>query len=510
MKKNKVILIMPGEIGLYLKDRLPAPIFKLMRPFFNKILKMPVVIPLALLTLGAYFKRAGFDPVIIDARVEDPIERLVKELDDRVVYVGFSALTGSHVKYSLMIADHVRKVRPNIPLVWGGVHVTLVPEQSLRTSDLVDVVVRGEGEITGVELAQALSEGMPLEGLLGIGYKDKTTGNVVLNEERPFFPFTEQLDIDYSLVDMERYDNNVFLYQSERGCPHRCSFCDVLVVHKRTFRKKTGEQVLEDLKRIHEKFKPGKVVFVDDCFFADFKRARIVIDGLIKMNLNMKWHASCRAQYFSKTDVDFWKYAKQSGLDEVYVGTESGSQEILDYINKDCTLEDILNGAEQIDKAGIIFMTNLMCGFPKETIEDVNKSLDFVDKLRNGWPKTMQVGKIFLYAACPGTPLHFQVVAAGFKPPRTLYGWGQFRIGHRSHTEWHPNVDYLWAVSVCSMYGHKFRLLHSIPRLKRLNIPGFTRDLLGHLAYYRWKYRYFKYPFDLKLIQLIDDIFYSW
>ncbi|MDQ7837066.1 MAG: radical SAM protein [Thermodesulfobacteriota bacterium] len=507
-KAQKIILIMPGEIGLYLKDKLPPLIYKATRDIFSRLLQKKVTLPLSVLALAPYLQKAGFEPVIIDGRVEDSIKRLNEELDDKVVFVGISCLTGSSVFFGLQCAQHVRKVNPKIPIVFGGVHVTLTPEQSLRTSEFVDIVVRGEGEHTAAELAKCLTDGGDLSKVDGVSYKKD--GEIIHNQDRPFFSFNDQLEFDYSLLNMDNYDLSRFLYQSERGCPHRCQFCDVLVVHRRTFRKKSAEMVLKDMKGIYDKYKPDKLILVDDCFFADFKRATAVIEGLIGMKLDMKWHASCRAQYFRRTTVDFWKRAKESGLVEVYVGVESGSQKILDYIKKDCTIGDIKSGVEQINEAGLTFMTNLMCGFPGEEKRDVELSMDIIDKLRNGYPETVQLGKIFLYAPCPGTPLHKKVVEAGFDPPKTLYDWGQFRIGHRSHTEWHPLVDYLWAVSVCSHRGVPFSWKTARQRLKRLNIPGVVRDMLGHIAWYRWKHRYFKYPLDVKIIDSIDRFFYLW
>lgn len=508
MKKNKIILIMPGEIGLYLKDKLPPLLYKATKRGFARLLQKKVTLPLSILCLIPYLKRAGYEVVAIDGRVEDSLQRLTQEVDESVLYVGISCLTGSSIFFGLCCAEHIRKLNPRVPLVWGGVHVTLTPDQSLRTSEFVDIVVRGEGEFACVELADYLSQGGGLSGVLGISYKQN--GEIFHNEDRPFMDFDEQLPFDYDVLNMAYYDLDRFLYQSERGCPHRCQFCDVLVVHRRSFRKKSAEKVLKDIKGISDSYKPKKLILVDDCFFASTERANTVIQGLIDMNLDMEWHASCRAQYFRRYNTDYWKWAKKSKLCELYVGSESGSQKILDYIKKDCKLEDIYEGVQQVHDAGMIFMTNLMCGFPVEEKKDLDLSMDLVDKLRSTYPETVQLGKIFLYAPCPGTPMHYSVVEAGFTPPATLYDWGQFRIGHRSHTEWHPLVDYLWAVSVCSHRGLPFDWSITRQRFKRLNFPGILRDLLGHIAYIRWKKRYFKYPVDLKIIDLIDRTFYLW
>ncbi|MBU0672102.1 MAG: B12-binding domain-containing radical SAM protein, partial [Candidatus Margulisbacteria bacterium] len=342
MKRNKIILIMPGRVGLYLRDKLPPLFYYLTKNLFTWLISKRVTIPLAILSLVSYLKQGGFNVVVIDGRVEDALKRLEHELNDDVLYVGISILTGQHITYGLYCAEKVRKYNKAIPIVWGGVHATLTAEQTLSTCSLADIVVRGEGEITIVELSKALHDGTDLSKVIGISYKKND--QILHNEDRPFMDFNSQLDIDYSSLDPKYYQFDNFTYQSERGCPHRCEFCDVLVMHRRSFRKKSGERVLQELKSINDLFHPSRIAFVDDCFFADFKRANVIIDGLIKAKMGFKWHASCRAQYFKKTDAEFWKKAKSSGLSEVYVGVESGSQKILDYIKKDCTVEDILNG----------------------------------------------------------------------------------------------------------------------------------------------------------------------
>ena len=508
MKKNKIILICPGEMGLYLKDKLPPLLFKLTKNIFLKLLKKKVTIPLSILGVGTYLKQEGFEVVLIDGRVEDSIERLRQELNNNILFVGISALTGSSITFGLFCADYIRKRDSKIPIVWGGVHVTLTPEQSLATSNLVDIVVKGEGEITGVELAKALQNNADLSNVCGISYK--LNEKIYHNPDRLFMNFDEELELDYGMLNMDYYDMDRFLYQSERGCPHRCEFCDVLVVHRRKFRQKSAESVLRDLERINRLFRPQKIVFVDDCFFADFKRADKIVECLIEGKMDMQWHASCRASYFRKTNVDFWKKAKKSGLAEVYVGIESGSPKMLDYIKKDCTIEDILNGAKQIAEADILFMTNLLFGFPGETEEDIQMSLDLVKYLRKTYGKNMQLGRIFLYGPCPSTPMFFKVVKAGFVPPQTLNGWGKFRIGDPENLKWHPLFDYLSAVAICSHQGKPFDWRISLKRLRRINIPGIIIDFLGHLAWLRWENNYFKYPFDLKLIQLLEKYFYLW
>jgi radical SAM superfamily enzyme YgiQ (UPF0313 family) len=506
--KNKIILIYPGPLGLYLKNDLPSFILDnpVSKRFLSYILNRKVTLPLSILCLHSYLKKEGFTVVLIDGRVEDSLTRLKEELNNDVLYVGISALTGNMIHYGLFCAEYVRHYDPGIPIVWGGVHVTIATQESMSTSELIDIAVRGEGEITAVELAKALQNSFDLSEVLGISYKKD--GNIHHNPDRPFMDFDTQLEIDYDVLPLGRYDTkDTLLYQSERGCPHRCAFCDVVIVHRGKFRQKKAETVLRDFEKIHAKLSPRRIQLVDDCFFTDLKRAKVIIDGLIDRDLGIQWHASCRAQYFRKTDVEFWQHAKKSKLDDLYVGGESGSQKILDYIKKDCTVEDILNAAKQANEAGIELWTNFMCGFPEERAEDVEKTIGLIDFLNSTYK--MRIGAIFLYAPCPGTPMHRKVVEAGYVPPKTFAEWGRFIIGDRSHTSWHPLINYISAVTLCSKWGRKFDFKKSFGRLRRFNIPGILMDVLGQFAYIRWKNRKFSYSYDLKLLRALNRFFYQ-
>lgn len=509
--KNKIILIYPGPVGVYLDGKLPSILSKqkVIQNIVNRALIRPVVLPLSTLTLIPYLAKEGFEVVHIDGRVEDSIKKLGEELDDNVLFVGISALTGNMIRYGLRYAKYIRAYNPDMTIVWGGVHVTLSPQQALETSEYVDIVVRGEGEHTIVELAKTLQSGGGLSGVLGISYKDH--GGVHHNDHRPFMEFDKQLDLNYDILSLEKYDTkDTLLYQSERGCPHRCVFCDVVVVHRKKTRKKSAQNVLKDFEYLANKFKPGKIHLVDDCFFFDLNWASEIIEGLIKKNLNINWQASCRAQYFNRTDVNYWKRARESGLDELYVGVESGSQRMLDYMKKDCTIDDIYNAVDQTTEAGILFASNFMSGFPGESQEDVFKTIEMMDALNTRYGDKVLINTINLYAPCPGTPLHDEVVKAGFKPPETFEEWGSFLIGDRMHSYWHPLIDYISAASLCAKWGRRFDLKKSIKRLRRFNVPGIMLDLLGHNAHRKWKKRKFNYSYDLKAIRKLYGFFYDW
>ncbi len=177
MNKGTVLLVYPGG--------------------FNSVFPE---IPLPLVYLAWALRRASYEVEILDTRIHsfDQMSR------DDYLFVGISSMTGPMIRDGLRFARHVRERNPKIPIVWGGIHVTLLPEQSLE-NDLVDIVVRGEGELTVVELAGALAAGGALSKVRGISYKQD--GVVRSNPDREFMDM-DQIDIElpYDLLEMEKYE----------------------------------------------------------------------------------------------------------------------------------------------------------------------------------------------------------------------------------------------------------------------------------------------------------------
>lgn len=173
-------------------------------------------VPLALLHIAASLKQDAFSVRILDMRLEDYRHVQV----GNPVFVGISCMSGLQIKYALEFARCVRMQNPSCPLVWGGVHPTLLPEQTAR-NDFVDIVVRGEGELIVKDLAIALALNRPLDDVAGITYsingsiKSNSDGKVIDLDSIPIV-------LPYELLQMDKYPSfksGRFHVQTSRGCP---------------------------------------------------------------------------------------------------------------------------------------------------------------------------------------------------------------------------------------------------------------------------------------------------
>ena len=177
--------------------------------------------PLSLLSICPNLEHAGYAPIIIDTRVEpDYEEKIKKELPDSL-FIGITSMTGLQIQYALEIATFIRKLDPKKIIVWGGIHATILPEQTLR-DPRVDIVVTGEGEEVVVELADCLSSNGVLRTVKGIYFHDEQ-GDVVFTGKRAFLDMNKVEMPSWHLVDVSRYSE--IGVQAARGCPFRCRFC---------------------------------------------------------------------------------------------------------------------------------------------------------------------------------------------------------------------------------------------------------------------------------------------
>src|SRR3989442_1052139 len=460
------------------------------------------LLPLSHLCIAEPLRQAGYNPVILDQRVEsDPIG-VMRAVRDDVLWVGFSTLTGNTITYGFRLAEIVRQEIPTSPLVWGGVHPTLITEQTLG-DPRVDIIVRREGEATVGPLSDCIASGDDLSKVLGISFKRH--GHQTHTPDRPYIDFDNAPRIPYELLNLKKYDlSKYFNYQSSRGCPWRCSFCDVIAFHGRSFRAKSPERILRDLEEIVKFCDPEVVDFTEDFVFNKPRRMEEVAQGIIDRGFGFKWKANCRADFMARFDQKYLDLMKRSGCCEIYVGVESGSANVLKLILKDIKVEQIRKATRNLADAGILMTCNFLIGFPGETMEDIWETIRMYDELRDAYGDNTAIGGILLYAPYPGSEMYHRVIKEGFKPPASFDEWGKFVLNDVKHTRmWYPKdrISFIQAVSQATRHGLERPPLRTIlGALARVKLYEAGRLSLRLAAYYRWKYKFFRFPVDAKLM----------
>ncbi len=454
-------------------------------------------VPLALLHIAASLQQEGYAVRILDMRLQD--YRQIKIGDP--LFIGITCMSGLQIKYALEFACSAKTQNPSCPLVWGGVHPTLLPQQT-ASNPLVDVVVRGEGELIIKDLANALASGQPLNNVAGVTYrvgaevKSNPDGEVIDLDQIP-------IELPYNLLEMERYPSvksGRFHIQTSRGCPHRCGFCYNTQFNKKRWRGKSAKRVLDEIDYILKRFPNVKIIDpIDDNVFVDQQRVREICQGILDRKLDVRWRANCRFDYLSTYDREFLGLLERAGCVELDFGGESGSSRLQELICKDVTADQMLQSVSNLKAWAptIEPYVSWMSGLPGETDQDLNQTFDLMDKMTEVNPKTQHYG-IFVYTPFP-SPLT-QILPPGYTPPQTLEEWGSIHVFHFD-PPWHSKkqVAKLHTISAVSRLA-----FYPQERIKERDFAFKTAyTIMNKIEKYRWKHRSFSFPIELKIADAV-------
>lgn len=457
--------------------------------------------PNAFLPLAAVLLKHGHKVRIVDEQFEDYAKLRLGDFD----CVGISTLTGPQISNALKIAKWVRKKTPLMPIIWGGVHSSLMPEQTAK-NEYVDVVVRGEGEETLLELIECLEANRDISNIKGITYRKD--GTIYSTPEREYIDMNGLPFLPYELLSsFHRYSNvrrKILYLQTSRGCPHKCGFCYAQAVHKRRWRAMSPTRVVEEIKYVHERFKPDMIGMVDDEFFVNQKRVEEICRGIINAGLKIKWSSSGRYDYACKYDNDFFKLLKESGCAAVSFGGESGSPMVLKSINKGITVEQMKITVAKFKENGVYSTVNFMAGFPNESIEDILKTFDLIDGL-TAIDSNLMVNSISIYTPFPNTPLYQDGLEHGFKEPNTLEEWGNYFYNDVNNLPWlsRPTRSLLKTISfLTECEFNRVGVFKSARLFEDSWIKKTAYRILSRLAKIRWRHRFFSFPIEWRVLAL--------
>jgi anaerobic magnesium-protoporphyrin IX monomethyl ester cyclase len=474
--------------------------------------EMAARLPLSIMYVAAALKKGGYAPKIIDTRIEP-----LSGLDDRdLIYVGITSMSGSQITHGLEVAKQIRAQRPELPIVWGGLHPSMLPEQTIE-NEFVDIVVRQEGEETAVELAHALKNHLPLANVKGITFKDR--GKIVNTTDRAFINLDTIGNLDYGLVKLDKYLDvrDYFSYHSSRGCPHQCIFCHNQCYNKLSWRKKSSKVVVKEMRYLIEDFGIKSFVFHEDNFFVSKERVREICSAIVENGWKINWTAQDRVDYFAGYDEAFISLLKESGCDHIFFGGESGSQKILDYVKKGITLNQTIEAVKKCKQIGITPQISFVIGWPEESWEDLCETLDFVDRLRS-IHDGVEINNLFILGIFPGTPMYDIAKALGAKEYRSLEEWGSWRLD-RSDLPWISKSYRLELTAVSNIVRFNFihqKLCSTTPDVKKARLAGnsivvVAYEILHYIfnisARYRWQRRWFKHPYEWLLWGFVKDKF---
>src|SRR5271156_1268688 len=387
--------------------------------------------PLALLAIGSVFDPAIYEVVIVDARIDPDAERTVLAHIGEAVCLGVTVLTGAPISDALAISRAAKRARPELTVVWGGWHPSMFSRECLSESS-VDVTVRGQGEEAFAEIVQRLSQGRSLDGCAGCTVR-LADGTIQENAARPLAQVDKFRAHDYGLIPVERYyqlkGKRQLDYISSQGCNFRCAFCSDPFVYGRKWVGLEPVRMAMRLKELWDRYQFDDVNFQDETFFTKAARVEALADRIVQSGMKITWAATMRADQGVRLPPAVWERCKQSGLRRLLVGVESGSNEVLKRIRKDIKIEQVYETGETMLKYGIAGHFPFIVGFPDESDESVQASLDCAKKLRAMSPDFLT--PIYYFKPYPGSALVIEAVERGYRLPETLAAWEKFELIER-------------------------------------------------------------------------------
>jgi anaerobic magnesium-protoporphyrin IX monomethyl ester cyclase len=464
--------------------------------------------PFGILYLASALEKHGFKVQLFhEIATPENLHSIKKAvMESKPLLCGFSSFSGPTLIPSLKLTRQI-KAAMDVPIVWGGLHATMEPQQTLEHT-AIDYVILNEGEETLVELAQATAAGQTapedLAAIRNLAFREKS--EVRVTEPRPFIEDLDPYFPAWHLLPIEGYfyQGKFFLsdfgsllpgdkiapFLTSRGCPWRCGYCYNQFVNKRRFRAHSAQKVIEEIKRLKLEHRITAVVFEDDNLFTDRKRAMEIVT-----RINLPWSSSLRANNIADWGDDFVRDLKQTGCVELRIGAESGSDNVLDLMHKDQKVEQIRRSVDLCRTHGIRALLNFMLGIPGETWKEMKTTLNLMDELE-ALGDDVVVNGPSLYFPWPGTRLFDEAVEQGFQPPQRLEDWA-IGWGHRQ-----PLAPY---VDKRARFVGFYRILAFRKDVDSLRFPLFAK-MLRWVARKRWERRLFRFPVDYYLPNLIYQL----
>lgn len=488
----------PVTCNTFLETKMSNKKVLLIRP--NNVYNYNNYPSLGLVCIGSALKQHGYQPTMLNCSLyENYLDEIKQHLDD-CLFVGVSMIT-SECPDSYRVIEFIKK-NSNVPIVVGGWHCTLFPEQ-MASSDLIDAVICGEGEEHIVEFAKTIEAGhKPLNKI----YQKR----LLDIETLPAPDYSIDPDIDNfiqnyltdKLVEYVKLPMRWLPYESSRGCPSLCAFCINVVADNRRYRKKSPEKVLDEIENIIKKYKLTHLKFIDDNFFVDIKRVRAIAQGMIDRKIDVTWDAECRCDYFNDNMINDETLAlcKKAGLNQLTLGVESGSLRTLGLMKKGITPQQAENAIIKCNDHGVLARSSFMIEVPGETIDDIHQTVDFISRMRKYPYFTCGIGTFRPYPKCEFTETLLQQGAID-SPPDTFLGWTQKDIidlytASEFLRPWQVNGEY--SRDVCFYINMESSVRLGNHQLKN-PIDKLINNCFKQTAKIRNRLKFYKYPIDKNL-----------
>ena len=459
------------------------------------------ILPLALLALAA---RLDVPWVLIDGNLVDDPTTALQALAREAHVLAITVMPGPQLQQAYRVSKALKASHPSLRIVWGG----YFPTQHWNitaSSHVVDVAVRGHGDLLFGALLDALRTGSPLDEISGLAWKKDAS--VATTGVAPVPHPAQARPLPLQQIDAERYIRNTFLgsrtlgHHSSYGCPFFCNFCAVVNMDSGKWRALDATTLIDDVREYRTKYQVNAVEFYDNNFFVHERRTVEFAEGI--RGLGMQWWGEGRVDRLLGYSDASLAACRASGLRMVFLGAESGSAETLARMDKGGTLrpEHTLELAARLRDFDIIPEFSFVLGNPPDPEADVSHTLDFVRRVKAIHPAAEIILYLYTPEPVPGG-LSDAARTAGFAYPSSLEAWldaeqDGFSQRRSRLLPW-INQDLRRRVRDFERVLNAYYPTRTDQRLTRVR-----RTLLRGASAWRWRLRRYEYPFELRALQRV-------
>lgn len=340
-----------------------------------------ISMPIGISYIAAYLLKNNENVKIMDclanAYTKEEFQKFIKDYNPDLI--GITTTTPT-IYNALLIAEEIKKIKPEIKIIMGGPHVAALPKESLENEN-IDVICNGEGEEVMIELINALKSNRPLNGITGIHYKENE--KIINTGLRPLiknlndlpFPARELLDMNLYRISAtrKRTMGRADIIVTSRGCPYKCNFCSKAVFGQ-SVRYRNPENVIAEVEEVINKYNIKEIQFVDDTLTVNHEHIMKICELILKKNLKFTW--GCHSRVNNITD-EMFAIMRRAGCRELAFGVESGNQEVLNAIGKRITLEEVRNAVKLCQKNKMLAICGFIIGHIQDTEKTVMETIDF-------------------------------------------------------------------------------------------------------------------------------------
>lgn len=358
--------------------------------------------PIGIMYLASAVRENNHQAEIVDLQVES-LDDFNKKMDDfKPDVVGITSRTPTYGN-ALKMACYVKNHYSEIDVVFGGVHVSSMPEKCVK-EEHVDYVIVGEGENSLPKLLDCI-EGNKKEFINGVLYTED--GEVKGNTDSERVNDLDQLPLPaYDLVDInvyKKYNKGITVIAS-RGCPYNCNFCAVDVVFEEHVRRRSTDDVLNEIKMLNRKYDIERFAFIDDTFTLNRDWVINLCKKIVAEDLKLDWWCNTRVD---TVDKEILSWMKKAGCREVSYGFESGNKETLNYINKGIDVKEMLQAVKFTRDIGMSVTGYFIINFPNETKTEILRTFKLASEI------SPEGFRISMATPFPGTELYEECKSKG-------------------------------------------------------------------------------------------------